>query len=293
MAPQYVPTLPYTTGAASNNLVAHHQQLQQNSFSFGSYAGGSQNVLVPVFANNTFFQQRPLPSLMQPGPSYGPRNGRQGFVEEIHSQSPPIKPEPQWNAATKSPSFMASNQKSITAAVPISGGNDVNFGTEVDTLMKAIQAKSKNRQSQTTSPVDQSGPEVGDFLSLLRQPVSTNEIYASGKERKYELTREDFQDDTNSSKNGKRRYHCTIKNCSKYFCQKTHLDIHERCHTGLKPYVSLSGCTLDHHPVQSSNKKSIQLCKDPECDRSFSQLGNLKVWSQAKLSTDIWTNWKP
>jgi hypothetical protein len=78
------------------------------------------------------------------------------------------------------------------------------FGTDVDTLMKAIQAKSQNVQPQKSSTVDQSRPV----------------------------------DDANAGKDDKKRYQCNIGSCSKVFFQKTHLDIHERAHTGVKPYVS-------------------------------------------------------
>jgi uncharacterized Zn-finger protein len=35
----------------------------------------------------------------------------------------------------------------------------------------------------------------------------------------------------------KKRYICEIAGCDKRFSQKTHLEIHERKHTGDKPYV--------------------------------------------------------
>ena len=38
---------------------------------------------------------------------------------------------------------------------------------------------------------------------------------------------------------GKKRYQCTMPDCDKSFYQKTHLEIHIRAHTGVKPFVSL------------------------------------------------------
>jgi hypothetical protein len=53
------------------------------------------------------------------------------------------------------------------------------------------------------------------------------------------FTDENLQEEnTLNQKGGKKRYQCTINGCSKSFYQKTHLDIHERSHTGYKPYVS-------------------------------------------------------
>ncbi|KAG7410325.1 Asparagine-rich zinc finger protein AZF1 [Fusarium oxysporum f. sp. raphani] len=57
------------------------------------------------------------------------------------------------------------------------------------------------------------------------------------------------------NKAARKRYCCDGPNCHKRFTQKTHLDIHCRTHTGIKPYV----------------------CDFPGCDLTFSQLGNLKT----------------
>lgn len=53
----------------------------------------------------------------------------------------------------------------------------------------------------------------------------------------------------------RRRYECSQPDCGKSFFQKTHLDIHTRAHTGLKPFA----------------------CREPGCNQRFSQLGNLKT----------------
>jgi uncharacterized Zn-finger protein len=227
IAPHYVPAQAFS-GPASTTLVASHQlQNQHNPFSFGTYNGATSNGLIPAFANN-YIQQRPLPRLLQidSDPARGisfTRTTRQGYVEEHHSQSPPIKSEPLWNVTTDSPSFASASSKMNSSKVATNGGNEVTFGTEVDTLMKAIQAKSKATptQAQTTTTAEQARPV----------------------------------DESSSTKGSKKRYSCTIENCTKSFYQKTHLDIHERAHTGVKPYP----------------------CKEPGCGRSFSQLGNLKT----------------
>ncbi|MBV33942.1 MAG: hypothetical protein CMP47_00490 [Rickettsiales bacterium] len=226
MAPQYSSAQTYS-GATSHNMVATHQQQQQhqqhNPFSFGGYSGPNTNMIIPAFANCNFIQQRPLPRLMQVDDdgsrqvSY-PGTSRTGYIEEHHSQSPPIKTESMWHAPATTPVFHSTEVKTTPTS---NQAQEVNFGTEVDTLMKAIQAKEQTTPPQTTSSVEQIRPV----------------------------------ENSSSPKNSKKRYQCTIANCSKSFYQKTHLDIHERAHTGVKPYP----------------------CKELGCGRTFSQLGNLKT----------------
>jgi hypothetical protein len=100
------------------------------------------------------------------------------------------------------------------------------FSTDIDTLMRAIQSKQQPENHQPNpSPTTSSSP-----LS----PISTS---SPQKPR------------------AKKRYHCALPGCAKAFHQKTHLDIHTRAHTGVKPF----------------------LCKEPTCGQRFSQLGNLKT----------------
>jgi hypothetical protein len=142
---------------------------QNNPFNFGAHTG-FQNT-IPAFANN-YIQQRPMPHLTQPdtdgsqGISYA-QNTRQGFAKVVHNQSQTIKSEPQWSGPGNSPSFDSANTKNVTTASPTNRGNEVNFGTEVDTLMKAIQAKSTSTTQHTTSSVDQSRPVVSISRTLL------------------------------------------------------------------------------------------------------------------------------
>jgi hypothetical protein len=97
------------------------------------------------------------------------------------------------------------------------GGKPVVFSTEIDTLMRAIQSKTnepENKQAEKSKPSD---------------------TLAANRPRK--------------------KYLCNVPGCGKAFYQKTHLEIHTRAHTGIKPF----------------------LCKEPNCGQRFSQLGNLKT----------------
>ena len=97
------------------------------------------------------------------------------------------------------------------------GGKPVVFSTEIDTLMRAIQS-----QSDT--------PEK-------KHSVKSKSSEASSVNRP------------------RKKYMCEVMGCGKSFYQKTHLEIHTRAHTGIKPF----------------------LCKEPSCGQRFSQLGNLKT----------------
>jgi len=96
------------------------------------------------------------------------------------------------------------------------------FRTDIDTLMRAIQSKQHPKHEQKPIPTC--------------SPLSPTSISVS-KPR------------------SQKRYQCAIPGCDKAFHQKTHLDIHTRAHTGVKPF----------------------LCKEPTCGQRFSQLGNLKT----------------
>lgn len=228
-APHYMPVLPFSAPPATN--MVPHPQIQQSPFNFGAYTG-VQNAIIPAFAAN-YIQPRPIPRLTPPatdgrGISYV-RSTRPGFVKEIHSQSPPVKIESVWNSPTStSTSFAPPEIKTISATNPTDGNAEVTFKTEVDTLMKAIQAK-----TQTTPPrkpsSDRSRPVVGSSYTQAG-------IYNATEESK--LTQKNVQDEPAIQTVGKKRYRCTIPDCNKSFYQKTHLDIHERAHTGIKPYVS-------------------------------------------------------
>jgi hypothetical protein len=75
-----------------------------------------------------------------------------------------------------------------------------------------------------------------------RQAATQSGGYAVTESSKFKLTQGESQDESSSTKGSKKRYSCTIENCTKSFYQKTHLDIHERAHTGVKPYVSKTFC---------------------------------------------------
>ena len=97
------------------------------------------------------------------------------------------------------------------------GGKPVVFSTEIDTLMRAIQSQSKAPEKKHAEKTKSS--------------------------------------DNPTVNRPRKKYLCEVAGCGKSFYQKTHLEIHIRAHTGIKPF----------------------LCKEPSCGQRFSQLGNLKT----------------
>lgn len=120
----------------------------------------------------------------------------------------------------------------------------VNFATDVDTLMRAIQAK------EPTTP-------------QAKEAKQETEVKISQKTRK--------------------RYQCNIPDCSKSFFQKTHLDIHIRAHTGAKPFnCKAPGCGQSFS--QLGNLKTHERRHTGErpyscdiCGKTFAQRGNVRA----------------
>ncbi|PGH14438.1 hypothetical protein AJ79_03081 [Helicocarpus griseus UAMH5409] len=164
---------------------------------------------------------RPSPPKEDPVPPPAPQRVNvvpSRNVEQIESQKPTPKPE-------------------------------VEFGTEVDTLMKTIQAK----------PQTLSSPQAEHQLPPLQQKYGNGWIHPATYANQINGNQGMFpnapQDRVPSTNQKPRKYECTLPQCRKSFFQKTHLDIHMRAHTGDKPFI----------------------CKEPSCGQKFSQLGNLKT----------------
>ncbi|RKF57379.1 putative zinc finger protein ozf [Erysiphe neolycopersici] len=288
MPPHYVP-LPAYTAAPITTILSHHhhipplppplpqqqqpQQQQQtsqqhlhlqNPFAFSHYQttsttnnnnNNNNNNVVSQFTNS-YLQSRPAlsysispdSSLVRGMPFCRPQ--RQGFIIETQqNQNQNTKNESTWNPSPELSLTTPVSMRSSSSPVAKKTVSETTFGTEVDTLMKAIQSKPSN-QSQAAIHVPK-GPSV---VGLVPPSYQTTEIWNYETFRQSRLTQNGMQDEVGKSKSRK-RYQCTIEGCTKSFFQKTHLDIHERAHTGVKPYS----------------------CKQPGCNRTFSQLGNLKT----------------
>lgn len=113
---------------------------------------------------------------------------------EMHS---PIQPSLLFN----DPNFVDDYKHSSSSDSELG----ITFSTDVDILMKAIQAK--------TAP-------------------------AQARQQQLNKTVKEPQESPRPSGRTKKRYQCSMPDCNKSFYQKTHLEIHTRAHTGVKPFVS-------------------------------------------------------
>ena len=131
--------------------------------------------------------------------------------------SPIVKAE-DGSLATNAPAFsdiLTFNLQTTLA------GQDREFGTDVDTLMRAIQTKSARRPQRAQNSVGHRscGRRSSDSETFLKRQGTGLNLERSGQAPR-------------------KKYPCTVSSCAKMFFQKTHLEIHLRAHTGCKPFVS-------------------------------------------------------
>ncbi|CEJ80946.1 hypothetical protein VHEMI01102 [[Torrubiella] hemipterigena] len=246
MQPQYVVGAPYT-GAPINTIAA--PQFQQPAFSYVPYQ--SPPPTTPVGSPfRPEYQERPM---MPEGPILpfkrdllqSPASTRRGSLASVRS-------------TCSNPSV---NAKNITYNESINPADRVNFETDVDELMKAIQTSSE-KENATQGPTPAATPNGEGAMS----PASMHDACPS----------------TPTDNKPKKKWVCDGPNCNKSFIQKTHLDIHRRTHTGAKPYVcSKEGCGLTFS--QRGNLKTHMRRHTGEkpfpcriCGKLFAQRGNVR-----------------
>ena len=154
---------------------------------------------------------------------------RSDSLSSLESCPPLIKSEEEFSPLQPSQIFYntpaySSPDETSSPATP-EDSKSSSFSTDVDTLMKAIQSK-VSKPAQPREQVLETRCILGNSTSDISQPTpqsSPERVYPS-KPRK--------------------RYQCPLPDCNKSFYQKTHLEIHTRAHTGVKPFVS----TCKHLP---------------------------------------------
>ncbi|KYK58733.1 putative finger protein AZF1 [Drechmeria coniospora] len=233
VAPQYVVAPQYGSGPMT--ALAPPQYHHQQPFAYVPYQ--SPPPATPI--GSPYKQEAPRMLASDVNPSRGMpfrRGSRQ--LNGSRLQSPSARSDSLASTSNRSVASNPCAAKTITYNETIDPADRVNFETEVDELMKAIQKSDEDEAAaaQTLTPAQTPSAEAG---SGPQSPASHAQPSTPG------MTETKL----------KKKWVCDGPNCTKRFVQKTHLDIHRRTHTGHKPYV----CTKDN------------------CGLTFSQRGNLKT----------------
>ncbi|KAJ4991690.1 Asparagine-rich zinc finger protein AZF1 [Stagonosporopsis vannaccii] len=250
------PSVPYQSGAFAFDPVPVNPYNMQQAYPMGYVADVPQNI---SYTRSNLAQQTPV--LQEPRTPFSAeqRSFKSATASPLQSSSPYY-----------GTSYGAELER--TCSEPTEG-TSINFSTDVDTLMKAIQAKQPD--SQQSSQVNK-------------------------------------EEEQKASQKSRKRYQCNMPGCSKSFYQKTHLEIHVRAHTGAKPFIckapscgqrfSQLGNLKTHERrhtgerpyscdicgktfAQRGNVRAHKIvhqqikpftCKLDDCGKQFTQLGNLK-----------------
>lgn len=206
------------------------QQASQYGYENHSQA---QYGIQPTYGMHQSTQMHHQSTAYQPSASVVPnlpqvRDARNAFPAV--NRSPSVKtenPSPatatSTSSATAFPESSAANATSQQKESPTKTETGALFATDVDTLMRMIQAKGgseekEEKQQQVALPQPAPTNNMG-----TNSPTQSQSSKAEGQPR---------------SGRSRKRYQCSMPNCNKYFYQKTHLEIHTRAHTGIKPFVS-------------------------------------------------------
>ncbi|KAF2666360.1 hypothetical protein BT63DRAFT_56870 [Microthyrium microscopicum] len=193
----------------------------------------------PVQQTYNMNYQHPVPPPASYPPNSNDISAPVPLVRDARNALPSISREIPVKSEVHSPThYNDHSTETIKSSSPDDDGPSIVFTTDVDCLMRAIQAKSNPAPQQGQAP---SAPEPKPEVIAPPPPPP----------QQHQAPPQHHEPRTKSRK----KYFCSIDGCNKSFFQKTHLEIHTRAHTGVKPFV----------------------CKEPSCGQRFSQLGNLKT----------------
>ncbi|KAF2994600.1 hypothetical protein E8E13_002281 [Curvularia kusanoi] len=249
-------SVPYQSSSYAFDTVPVNPYDMQQTYPLGYATDVPQNL---SFARSNLVQQ--IPALQDARSVYSANQYSSKSATASPLQSSPSYQRSSYDAELERP-----------RSEPVEGTN-IHFSTDVDTLMKAIQAR---------QPEPKQAPQG------------------------------DKEEGPKSSQKPRKRYQCNMPGCNKSFYQKTHLEIHVRAHTGAKPFVckapscgqrfSQLGNLKTHERrhtgerpyscdvcgktfAQRGNVRAHKIvhqqikpftCKLDDCGKQFTQLGNLK-----------------
>ncbi|EEP78307.1 predicted protein [Uncinocarpus reesii 1704] len=264
----------------SNQPIPYAASLHSSSYGFGhilntshaSYQGFYGSAPAITSHNNRLPESAPVQSLSTVAPA------RNGLPRLMEPNPPKFEPE----QPPRLPNLPAKPEDQPDAKPRLK--SEIEFSTEVDTLMKAIQSKPKITQPQL--------PPLHQFTNGV--PGWSHPAYAAPMPGGQGLFAPQQDRNLSTKQKPRRKYECTLPHCRKSFYQKTHLDIHMRAHTGDKPFTHERRHTGEKpYSCEICNKRFAQrgnvrahkithekakpfICRLDDCGKQFTQLGNLK-----------------
>ncbi|KAL7936715.1 hypothetical protein V8C35DRAFT_239957 [Trichoderma chlorosporum] len=177
------------------------------------------------------------------------------------------------------------HSKTLIYNETIHAADKINFKTDVDELMKAIQkAQSTEEYQQPLTPAQTPKPCVSDTPVLRTQIGKPRKQWVcDGPNCGKAFVQKTHRDIHRRTHTGQRPYVCDKENCGLTFSQRGNLKTHIRRHTGEKPF-SCGACgksfaqrgNLRSHEETHKGLKPF-VCRLDDCNKSFSQLGNMKT----------------
>jgi hypothetical protein len=170
------------------------------------------------------------------------RDARNALPSIAHSPtikseiSSPVHPPPQY-AESSAPEPLKSSTSDTSESA------NIVFSTDVDCLMRAIQLKHSNTTPAQAQAQAQAQVQAQVQAQAHAQAQAQAQVQAQAppppiQAPQYEPIKKEAVPVENRNKTRK-RYQCSMPGCHKSFFQKTHLEIHTRAHTGVKPFVSI------------------------------------------------------
>lgn len=246
MPAQYVVETAYSAAPMQTMPAPHYPS--QNAFSYMPYQSPPPSTPISSPYKPEFSER---PNHRHAGQDVD--NGRMMAYRrdsKVHEALPPSPISRRESVASSLNRFPnpVSQSKTITYNETINPADQVNFGTEVDELMKAIQKKKDAAAAAAAAATSSSSTASGKLQSQTITPAQT----PKGEEAQSPVS---SGSPAPADGKPKKKWVCDGPSCNKSFVQKTHLDIHRRTHTGHKPYVS-SGI-LDWNSASLTFSRSV------------------------------------